>query len=61
MESLQGWNLALFGVAIYVAVVALVRLMLRRRDQIVGDIQQQVAAEQQRRKRRPPDERDQAA
>jgi heme exporter protein D len=62
MENLQGWNLVLFGVALYVAVVGLVRLMLRRRNQIVSDVQQQLATEQQRRKRRPAaKERDQAA
>ena len=61
MGNLQGWNLVLFGVAVYVAVVALVRLMARRRDHITSEVQQQLLAEQQRRKRRTPANRDQAA
>jgi hypothetical protein len=61
MGNLQGWNLVLLGVAAYVAVVGLVRLMIGRRNRMIGDVQQQLLAEQQRRKRRPPSQRDQAA
>ena len=42
------WDLALLAAAAYVAVVTLVRLMLRHRDQLAADLQRQVDAERQR-------------
>ena len=45
--QLDGWDVALLVVAGYVAVTALARLMLRRRDQVLADLHRQVAAEQQ--------------
>ncbi|MFZ5829294.1 MAG: hypothetical protein ACOY3P_04365 [Planctomycetota bacterium] len=43
------WQIALFVIAGYVAVMAMVRLMLRRREQVLDDLQQQVEDEQARR------------
>jgi hypothetical protein len=48
---MDGWNLALLVVAAYVAVVALVRLMLARRDQMLDQFRQEVAKEKGRRRR----------
>ncbi|MCI0333423.1 MAG: hypothetical protein L0228_09390 [Planctomycetes bacterium] len=56
MEALTRADTVLLGVAAYVAVMALVRLMRRRRDQLVADVQRQVAAHRKRAKR-PHDER----
>ena len=41
----------LLAVAAYVAVMALVRLMQRRRDEVVADVQRQVEAHRKRTKR----------
>ncbi|MCO6045738.1 hypothetical protein NG895_17715 [Aeoliella sp. ICT_H6.2] len=38
---MERWDIALFVIAAVVAVGTLVRLMRRRRDQLVADIQQQ--------------------
>ena len=35
---MDGWDLALLAIAGYVAIVALVRLMIRRRDRLVGEL-----------------------
>jgi heme exporter protein D len=43
---MDGWDVALLVAAGYLAVSALVRLMLRRRDQVLDDFRRQV--EQQR-------------
>jgi len=62
---MDGWDIALLAVAGYVAVTALVRLMLRRRDQMVEQLRRQAAqrAEARRRenRRREADERQEAA
>jgi hypothetical protein len=44
---MDGWDLALLAIAGYVAIVALVRLMIRRRDQLVGELVEE--AEKKRR------------
>lgn len=36
---MDGWDIALLMLAAYVAVVALVRLMIRRRDQLIAQLQ----------------------
>jgi hypothetical protein len=51
MEWLSRSDIILLLVASYVAVMALVRLMQRRRDELVADIQQQVNARRKRSKR----------
>ena len=64
MGSMDGWDVALLAAAAYVAVTALVRLMIRRRDKAVSEFRKQLAEEKQRREAeqvaRPP-RRDQVA
>ena len=45
---MDGWDLALLAIAGYVAIVALVRLMIRRRDQLAGELIEE--AEQKKRR-----------
>jgi len=45
---MEGWDIVLLVAAAYVAVTALVRMMLRRRDQVLEDLQRQVRDEQER-------------
>lgn len=47
MDWLSGWNLLLLVVAAYIAVMTLVRLMRRRHEQLVAEIQQQIDARRQ--------------
>jgi hypothetical protein len=51
----------LLGIAAYIAVMALVRLMQRRRDQLVADVQRQVDAHHKRPKHAGNDEPRKAA
>jgi len=51
----------LLAVATYVAVMALVRLMQRRREQVVADVQRQVEAHRKRTKRSHDDQTRRAA
>jgi len=53
MEWMTRSDIVLLAIASYVAVMALVRLMRRRRDELVADVQRQV---QQRRKKRRSDD-----
>lgn len=48
MESTTGWDIALFVVAVYVAVMSMTRLMIRRRGQLLAEFRAQVKAEQKR-------------
>jgi hypothetical protein len=41
-------DIILLGIASYIAVMALVRLMQRRREQLVADVQRQVDAHRKR-------------
>ncbi len=50
MGSMDGWDVALLAAAIYMGVTALVRLMIRRRDQMVEQFRQEVDKEKSRRK-----------
>jgi hypothetical protein len=52
-------DIILLAVAVYVAVMSLVRLMKARRDALVADVQRQV--ESRRGKKRPPAENREAA
>ena len=52
-------DIVLLAIAAYVAVMALVRLMKRRHDELVSDVQRQVAAHRKR-GRHSHDERDAA-
>ena len=49
MESTTGWDIVLFVVAGYVAVMSVTRLMIRRRDQLLVEFRRQMRAEQERR------------
>lgn len=49
MLGWSSWDVVVIGVAGYIAVTCLVRLMRRRRDALVDDIGRQVEAERARR------------
>ncbi len=51
MQWLTRSDIILLVIAAYVAVMTLVRLMQRRRDQLVADVQQQMKAHGKRAKR----------
>jgi hypothetical protein len=52
---MDGWDIVLLVVAGYVAVSALVRLMLRRRNQMLDELRQQVGRERRKQlKANPP-------
>ena len=56
------WDIALLLVAAYVAVMALVRLMSRRRQELVADLEQQIKAQRRRaRHKSPPGKQSDAA
>lgn len=43
MENMDGWDIALLVIAAYVAVTVLVRLMIRRRDELMARLRQEMA------------------
>jgi hypothetical protein len=47
VEGFSGWDWVLLVVAGYVAVTAMVQLMLRRRNEVVEELHRRVQAEQQ--------------
>jgi len=49
------WHWALLAVASLVAVITLVRLMLRRRDELIGQLGDEIAREKRRQRRTPQD------
>ena len=51
MESLSRTDIILLAFAAYVAITTLVRLMARRRDELVADVQRQVQARRGHKKR----------
>lgn len=48
MGNMDGWDVALLAMAGYVALVTLVRLMIRRRDQLLDELRRKVKQEKQR-------------
>ncbi len=52
---MDNWDIVILAVAGYAAVMSLVRLMARQRDQLLGEFRQQMKAERQN---RPADEPD---
>jgi hypothetical protein len=56
MESMTRPEMFLLAIAAYVAVMALVRMMQRRREQLVADVQRQVEAHRKRPKRSHDDQ-----
>ena len=57
MGSMDRWDVVLLAVVGYVAVMALVRLMAKRRDQVFDELQKQVEAEQHRKRAEEKEER----
>ena len=47
MENMDGWDVALLAAAAYIAVTALVRLMIRRRNQLLGEFRKRMRTEKQ--------------
>ena len=45
------WDILIAAVATYVAVMTLVRLMVRRRNELISDIQQQIVELQKQKKK----------
>jgi hypothetical protein len=60
MAWLSRTDLALLLIAAYVAVITLVRLMKRRHDEVVADVQRQVNAHRRDKTRQPTKTRDAA-
>ncbi len=64
-DDMDGWEIALLATAGYVAVTTLVRLMLRRRDQMVeqlrGQAEQRTAGKRRAARKRSAVDRQQAA
>jgi len=50
MADLTAWEVAILAVAAYVAIVTLVRLMRRRRDTVIAELQAEVATQQGRKR-----------
>jgi hypothetical protein len=48
MGTLNNWDITILIVAGYLAVVALIRLMTRRRDQLIDELHRQIEAENKR-------------
>jgi hypothetical protein len=61
MESLTRADVLLLAITAYVAVMTLVRMMQRRRDQVVADVQRQVEAHRKRARRNQNDQTRDAA
>ena len=57
METMESWDIALLVVVVYLAVVALVRLMARHRDQLVERFRRDLKREKQHRAAQPDDNR----
>jgi hypothetical protein len=60
MAWLSRTDFILLLIAAYVAVITLVRLMKRRNDEVVADVQRQVEAHRRDRKNQPSKSRDAA-
>jgi hypothetical protein len=56
MGAMDNWDVTLLIVAGYLAVVALVRLMVRHRDQILDEVRRQFENEKQRKKKESDDD-----
>lgn len=48
MANMDSWTIVLLVIAGYVALMALVRLMIRRRDQLLNRFREEVEAEKER-------------
>ncbi len=54
---MDSWSLVLLGVAGYVAITALVRLMIRRRNQLADELLAEAERERRRKKNKNPEMR----
>ena len=61
MQWLTRSDIILLSIAAYVAMMTLVRMMKRRRDELVADVQRQVHAHRRDKKRQAPSETREAA
>jgi hypothetical protein len=55
------WDLLIVLIAGYVAVMSLVRLMARRRNELINHVQQQIEEQRPKKKAKPTDEAGQDA
>lgn len=46
MGNMEGWDIALLAAAGYMAVTALVRMMIRQRDRLVAQLSKEAAKQQ---------------
>ena len=53
MGWLNRWDVILMLIAAYVAVMSLVRMMMRRRDDLVADVERQLKAQREKEKNKP--------
>lgn len=53
MDVTNGWDVALMLGVAYVAVMTLVRMMARRRDQVVADVERQLESHRKQSKNKP--------
>lgn len=53
MDVTNGWDVALMLGVAYVAVTTLVRMMARRRDQVVADVERQLESHRKQSKSKP--------
>lgn len=52
------WDVVLMVIAAYVAVMSLVRLMIRRRDLLIADVQRQLQAQRPKAKKKSTNQDD---
>jgi len=57
MENMNGWDLVLLVVAGYVATIALVRLMIRRREQMLSELRQRLKMEKKRKEEKESEQK----
>ncbi len=57
MPNLSGWDIAIMVAATYISIVTLVRLMRRRRDEVVAQLHMQIETAKQRKRAEERDEK----
>lgn len=56
MANMNGWDVAVLVAAGYVGVMALVRLMIRRRSQVLDEFHERMKAERRRKRQKEQEE-----
>ena len=51
MNDLNWWDIGIVGVATYLAVTLMVRLMLMRRNEVIAELNEEIAQERQRQRK----------